>query len=468
MARRPAAQDYLFGADYAAIYFLEKNGYDVSYISGVDTDRLGADYLIGHKAYISVGHDEYWSGQQRFNVEEARDAGVNLLFWSGNEVYWKTRLEASTVTIDGSPTDYRTLVCYKETWANRDPIRGSRGLRQYRSGQRLDGHVARHALRRRRRSRAATTSPAALASMPLSGSEAELQLHHRCRPGEFADRPIIRSRRHGTIRCGARRSRAPWRACACGATPRSRRPASSIAPGILGYEWNTSPEDEYRPDGLIELSETVDVPWSSILIDQGNLVQPGVATHNLSLYRAESGALVFGAGTVFWSWGLSDQHDTSPYGARSRTSALKQFTINMFADMGIQPGVADAILTSQGLVRATQSTDHIAPTTTISVLGPTEVTEGQIVTITGTATDNDGNPLTDDGQVAAIEVSTDNGVTWHPVTGTTNWTYSWQAQGPGNHTIKARAVDDSVNLQTSNIQSVELSVMAEPEFASVL
>ena len=87
------AQDYLFGADYAAIYFLEKNGYDVSYISGVDTDRLGADYLIGHKAYISVGHDEYWSGEQRANVEAARDAGVNLLFWSGNEVYWKTRLE---------------------------------------------------------------------------------------------------------------------------------------------------------------------------------------------------------------------------------------------------------------------------------------------------------------------------------------------------------------------------------------
>ena len=37
------AQDYLFGADYAAIYWLEKNGYDVSYISGVDTDRLGVE-----------------------------------------------------------------------------------------------------------------------------------------------------------------------------------------------------------------------------------------------------------------------------------------------------------------------------------------------------------------------------------------------------------------------------------------
>ena len=115
------AQDYLFGADYAAIYWLEKNGYDVSYISGVDTDRLGASYLIGHKAYISVGHDEYWSGEQRANVEAARDASVNLLFWSGNEVYWKTRYEPS---IDGSNTDYRTLVSYKETWANGNPGAG--------------------------------------------------------------------------------------------------------------------------------------------------------------------------------------------------------------------------------------------------------------------------------------------------------------------------------------------------------
>ncbi len=69
--------------------------------------------------------------------------------------------------------------------------------------------------------------------------------------------------------------------------------------------------DQYRPAGLIKLSETT-LHWSAILIDQGNRVAPGTATHNLSLYRdAESGALVFGAGTVFWSWGLSDEHDSS-------------------------------------------------------------------------------------------------------------------------------------------------------------
>src|SRR5439155_17743422 len=57
-------------------------------------------------------HDEYWSGGQRANVEAARDAGVNLAFFSGNEVFWKTRWQASS---DGSSTPRRTLTTYKET-----------------------------------------------------------------------------------------------------------------------------------------------------------------------------------------------------------------------------------------------------------------------------------------------------------------------------------------------------------------
>jgi hypothetical protein len=61
---------------------------------------------------MSTGHDEYWSGQQRTNVEAALAGGVNLAFFSGNEVFWKTRWEPS---IDGSNTPNRTLVTYKET-----------------------------------------------------------------------------------------------------------------------------------------------------------------------------------------------------------------------------------------------------------------------------------------------------------------------------------------------------------------
>src|SRR4029079_6680659 len=77
-------------------------------------DRRGAQ-ILDHQVFLSVGHDEYWSGDQRANVEAARANGKPLAFFSGNEIFWKTRWEPSN---DGSGTPYRTLVCYKETHAN--------------------------------------------------------------------------------------------------------------------------------------------------------------------------------------------------------------------------------------------------------------------------------------------------------------------------------------------------------------
>ena len=103
--------DYYFGVEFAMTRFLERNGYDVSYSTGIDT-ALRGDELLEHEVFLSVGHDEYWSGDQRANVEAARDAGVNLAFFSGNEIYWKSRWEES---IDASATPYRTMVTYKET-----------------------------------------------------------------------------------------------------------------------------------------------------------------------------------------------------------------------------------------------------------------------------------------------------------------------------------------------------------------
>jgi hypothetical protein len=82
-------------------------------MAGMDSDRLG-NLIQNHRLFLSVGHDEYWSGQQRANVEAARDAGVNLSFWSGNEVYWETRFAPS---ISAGAQPYRTLVSYKETRA---------------------------------------------------------------------------------------------------------------------------------------------------------------------------------------------------------------------------------------------------------------------------------------------------------------------------------------------------------------
>ena len=97
--------------EYSLVRFLERNGYDVAYCSGLDVHRR-ASVALNTRVFLSSGHDEYWSGQMRTHVETARDAGVHLIFMTGNEVFWKIRFEPS---IDGASSLDRTLVCYKET-----------------------------------------------------------------------------------------------------------------------------------------------------------------------------------------------------------------------------------------------------------------------------------------------------------------------------------------------------------------
>ena len=100
-AEDDSGRSWLFtGPEYPMIRYLERNGYDVSYTSSADVGRNPA-LLKNHKVFMSSGHDEYWSASQRSAVEAARDAGVNLAFFTGNEMFWKTRWEPSA---DGTNT----------------------------------------------------------------------------------------------------------------------------------------------------------------------------------------------------------------------------------------------------------------------------------------------------------------------------------------------------------------------------
>src|SRR5260370_33728393 len=62
-----ASPNTCWHAEYSMVRFLEANAYDVSYTSGADTDSRGS-LLLNHKVFMSVGHDEYWSGNQRSSV----------------------------------------------------------------------------------------------------------------------------------------------------------------------------------------------------------------------------------------------------------------------------------------------------------------------------------------------------------------------------------------------------------------
>ncbi|HEY3083257.1 MAG TPA: N,N-dimethylformamidase beta subunit family domain-containing protein, partial [Chloroflexota bacterium] len=287
-------KDYLFTSEYPMIRFLEANGYDVTYQSGIDTDRLGAATLTTHQAFLSVGHDEYWSKGQRTNVEAARDAGVDLAFFSGNEVYWKTRYENS---IDGSGTAYRTLVCYKETQANAkvDPSPEWTGTwRDPRFSPPADGGRPENAL-----SGTLFTVQATSGAITVPEPDGKLR--------------FWRNTDLATLSPGQ---------------------TASVGTNTVGFEWDEDVDNGSRPAGLFRLSEgTFSVPEK--LLDYGSTVGPGTATHSMTLYRAASGALVFGAGTIQYAWGLDDAHDGGPGGATS-DARLRQATVNLLADMGVQ------------------------------------------------------------------------------------------------------------------------------------
>jgi Domain of unknown function (DUF4082)/Bacterial Ig-like domain len=386
-------QDWLFNAEYPMVRWLEANGYDVSYFSGVDTDRYGS-LLLNHKIFLSVGHDEYWSGAQRANVEAARNAGKNLAFFSGNEIFWKTRWENS---IDGSASPYRTLVSYKETRANAkiDPSAAWTGTwRDPRFSPPSDGGKPENAL---------------TGTIFMANDTGQ-------------DYSIVIPEADGKMRF--------WRNTSVATLGAGQ--SATLPVGTLGYEWDADLDNGFRPAGLFRLSTTT-LSISSVLQDYGSTYAPGTLTHALTLYKHNSGGLVFGAGTIQWSWGLDASHDGPSMVTDAR---IQQATVNLFADMGVQPATLQG-----GLVPASASTDTVAPTSIItSPAAGTTVSLGT-VTITGTASDAGG-------AVGSVEVSVDGGITWRRANGRANWTYSWSPSAAGSVVIKARAVDDSGNLET--------------------
>jgi hypothetical protein len=84
--------------EFPLAYWLEQQGYDVTYCA--NSDMFTPDHGLRCKAFISVGHDEYWEIRQYKSSLRMRDAGVNLLFLSGNTICWVTPFRASS---DGRP-----------------------------------------------------------------------------------------------------------------------------------------------------------------------------------------------------------------------------------------------------------------------------------------------------------------------------------------------------------------------------
>ena len=86
----PGAAEMLFGAMPVAVA-AERTGVPLAFFTNVDLDRR-PDALTGATAYVSTGHDEYWTAGMRARSARPATAGTNLAFLGANTMYWRVRL----------------------------------------------------------------------------------------------------------------------------------------------------------------------------------------------------------------------------------------------------------------------------------------------------------------------------------------------------------------------------------------
>jgi hypothetical protein len=109
---RPYTQNFgagdLFYDEYSMVRFLERFGYEVTYVTNLDiSDR---PYIVRqHPGLIIAGHDEYWDAGERAAVEHGAHDHLDLLVFAGNEAYHQVRYQP-----DGSGSPRRELVAYKD------------------------------------------------------------------------------------------------------------------------------------------------------------------------------------------------------------------------------------------------------------------------------------------------------------------------------------------------------------------
>lgn len=233
------AGDFFFW-EYPMLRWLEMNGYDISYSTDLDTDA-SPQLLLRHKAFLSVGHDEYWTQAMRDNVENALHHGVSLGFFGANMAYWQVRLESSATGLR------RVVVCYKDKAL--DPLYGHKN------------------------SLVTVKWRDPLLGRPEDALIGQMWESWFAGAG-FSFRPIHTS---------------AWPFAGTGLHD------GSILPGIVGYEYDRQFRDASAPTNVTTLAA------SPVINTTGSH-----SVANTTLYTAMSGARVFAAGTIQWSWGLDD------------------------------------------------------------------------------------------------------------------------------------------------------------------
>jgi len=231
---------FFFYWEYHMIRWLEKSGYDLKYMSNIDTHAIGGQ-LLNSKGFLSAGHDEYWSNDMFDFAEQARDAGTNLAFFGSNDVYWRVRFEPSA-----SGVANRIMVCYKSYSVDPETV------------------LTKETIRFRDSGRPEQTLIGVMYEAYDNNGHANY------------DDMIIQNSNH-------------WVYANTGFTN------GSTVPSIIGYEVDLLHSNHPAP---VSQSYTT---LSSSPFTAANGTTP---IANSSIYQAPSNAWVFGAGTMNWSYAL--------------------------------------------------------------------------------------------------------------------------------------------------------------------
>ena len=264
---------HFFQFEYNSLRFLEKNGYWTTYATDVDLHE-GTVTLTNHKAFVSMGHNEYWTRPMRDAVTAARDAGVNLGFFNGNSMEWQSRFEPNTLT----STADRTIVEYRT--ATLDPY---------------------------------DSDPTKLHLVTTLWRNAPVSFPEELLMGAMYSSVVNPNVADYTVQDGT-----SWVFAGTGLT------TGSTIPQVIGRE--------------IDHRALTKLNFGVVTLATGTITNTTAHTDHadMTLYQASSGAYVFDAGSLMWPWTLDSWSwlNTQP----DMSSALaQQITANVLQKFGATP-----------------------------------------------------------------------------------------------------------------------------------
>lgn len=260
-----------FNWDFSLVRWMESKGYDMTYVTSVDLEA-NQNLLSGHRVFVNTGHDEYYSDGMRSTIQNGIGAGVNLALFSANNFYYRILWSA-----DASGAGLRRI------HADKNALPGS------------------------------TTYEFRL----LTPARPENIIGGVMLLGVANDRPYLVSNANSWIYAGTGLTTYTGNGSTGVVTSGANQNA---LPGIIGYEFDgrASTSPSLSPYASYEPPTTQTVGHSFVPASDGNATN---VWHDAVLWTAGSGATVFSAGTIQWSWGVDNGYNDGFCGCPNNSNA---------------------------------------------------------------------------------------------------------------------------------------------------